>query len=78
MRFVDHDQTHLRHQLTQSSSEARIAEPFGRDQQHVEPVRVERGEDAVPVVDVRGVDRRRAQSRPFGGGDLIAHQREQW
>ena len=33
--------------------------------------------DRVPLVAVRGVDRHRAQAEPFGGRDLVAHEREQ-
>ena len=33
--------------------------------------------DVVPLIAVRAVDRVRPQPEPLGGGDLVAHQREQ-
>ena len=33
--------------------------------------------DVVPLVDVGGVDRHRPDAGPGGGGDLVAHEREQ-
>ncbi len=58
-------------------AEARVVEPLGADQQHVDLAGADRVLDRLPVLDVGGVDRHRADAGALGGGDLVAHQREQ-
>ena len=77
MCLVDHDQPGSCQQPRQTLREAGVAEPFGRDQQHVEAVAGDRVEDHIPVGDVGRVDRRSAQPALGCRGHLVAHQREQ-
>ena len=60
VRLVDHQHAHLAEQLGQPCGEPRVGEPFWRDQQHVQLARRQLGEHLVPLLEVRGVDRRRA------------------
>ncbi len=77
VRLVDDEQAGPGEQGQRLVGEAGVGEPLGRDQQDVDGVGLEGVEDLLPVVDVRGVHRRRAQAGPLGGGHLIAHQRQQ-
>ena len=59
-------------------AEAGVVEPLGADQQHVDLAGVDRVVDRLPLLDVRGVDGDRADPGALGGGDLVAHQGQQW
>jgi hypothetical protein len=58
-------------------AELRVVQALGADQQEVDRVGVELLADGIPVVAVRRVDRHRADAEPPGGGDLVAHEREE-
>ena len=77
VRFVDDDQACAGDERRESACEARVGETFGRDEEHVDGAGVDVGQDAVPVVDVGGVDRDRPQPGSLGGGELVAHEGEQ-
>ena len=78
VRLVDHQQATGRSQPGQHLvAEAGVVEPLGADQQDVDLAGVDRGVDRLPVLDVRRVDGDRADAGPLGGGDLVAHQRQQ-
>ena len=76
--LVDHQQAAGRGQARQHLvAEAGVVEPLGAHQQDVDLAGVDLVVDRLPLVDVGGVDRHRADAGPLGGGDLVAHQREQ-
>ena len=78
VRLVDDQQPAGRGQPGQHLvAEARVVEPLGADQQHVDLAGRDRVLDRLPVLDVGGVDGDRADAGPLGGGDLVAHQGEQ-
>ena len=78
VRLVDHQQATGRSQPGQHLvAEAGVVEPLGADQQDVDLACVDRGVDRLPVLDVRRVDGDGADAGPLGGGDLVAHQRQQ-
>ena len=58
-------------------AEAGVVQPLGADQQHVDLAGRDLLLDRLPLLDVGGVDRDRADAGALGGGDLVAHQREQ-
>ena len=78
VRLVDDDQAHLTQQLPEPCGKARVAQALGRNQQHVERVRVELLEHLVPFVEVGRIDAGRLQARPLRRCDLVAHERQQW
>ena len=76
MRLVDHDQADPGQQSAQPRRKARVAQAFGRDQQHVDGVRVQLLEHLVPVIDVGGVDRGCFEACTLSRAHLVAHQRQ--
>ena len=58
-------------------AEAGVVEPLGADQEHVDLAGGDRVLDRLPLLDVGGVDGDRADAGALGGGDLVAHQRQQ-
>ena len=78
VRLVDHQQSTGRRQPGQHLvAEAGVVETLGADQQDVDLTGVDRDVDRLPVLDVRRVDRDRADAGPLGGRDLVAHQGQQ-
>ena len=78
VRLVDHQQPDARREQRQHLvAELRVVEPLGRDQQQVDGVVGEHAPHRVPLVAVGRVDGVRADAEPLGGGDLVAHQRQQ-
>ena len=78
VRLVDDQQPAGRREPGQHLvAEAGVVEPLRADQQHVDLAGPDRVLDRLPLLDVGGVDRDRADAGPLGGGDLVAHQREQ-
>ena len=78
VRLVDHQQARRGGQPGQHLvAEARVVEPLGAHQQHVDLAGVDRVVDRLPLLDVGGVDRHRPDAGALGGLDLVAHQREQ-
>ena len=77
VRLVDHDEPGAGHERADATGEARVGEPFGRHEQHVDGAGLDGGEHVGPLADVGGVDRDRVQPAAFGGGDLVAHERQQ-
>ena len=78
VRLVDHQQPDaLGEQRQHLGAELRVVEPLGADQEHVDGVGGEQVADLGPGVAVRRVDRVGADADPLGGGDLVAHQRQQ-
>ncbi len=58
-------------------SEARVVEPLGRDQQHVDLAGPDLLVDRLPLLVVGGVDGDRPDAGPLGRRDLVAHQGQQ-
>ena len=78
VRLVDHEQAGGGGQPGQHLvAEAGVVEPLGADQQHVDLAGGDRVVDRLPLLEVGGVDRDRADAGPLGGLDLVAHQGEQ-
>ena len=78
VRLVDDEQSDAAHERGELLlAERRVVEPLGGDEQHVDLVGVEPAQHVGPLVRVRRVDRHGAHARPLGGGDLVAHEREQ-
>ena len=78
VRLVDHQQPRGGGQPGQHLvAEAGVVEPLGAHQQHVDLAGVDRVVDRLPLLDVGGVDRHRADPGPLGRLDLVAHQGEQ-
>ena len=78
VRLVDHQQAAGGRQPRQHLvAEARVVEPLRADQQHVDLAGLDRVLDRLPLLEVGGVDGDRPDAGPLGGGDLVAHQREQ-
>ena len=77
VRLVDHHQPGAGQQIGQTPRETGVAQPLGRDQQHVQPVGGDVGEDAVPIVQVGGVDGGRTQAAARRCGHLVTHERQQ-
>ena len=78
VRLVDHEQAEARQQhVEHRRREARVGEPLGRHQQHVDLPGHEGALDLGPVVEVAGVEGCRGEPGPLRGGDLVAHQRQQ-
>ena len=78
VRLVDDEEAAGRGQPGQHLvAEPRVVEPLGADQQHVDLAGPDRVVDRLPRLGVGGVDRHRADPGPLGGGDLVAHQRQQ-
>ena len=78
VRLVDDQQPGGRRQLGQHGvAEARVVQPLGADQQHVDLTARHGVVHRRPVVDVAGVDGDRPDAGPAGRGDLVAHQRQQ-
>ena len=55
-----------------------VGEAFRGDEQDVDRVGREALVDRLPLVDVPGVDRRRAEAQAPGHRDLVAHQGQEW
>jgi hypothetical protein len=78
MCLVDHQQPEpARQRVQHPPSEARVRQPFGRDQQHVDLVAHQGGLDLTPRVDVRRVQGGCRQAGTRGRRHLVAHQRQQ-
>ncbi len=78
VRLVDDQQPAAARQVGQLLvAEPRVVEPLGTDQEHVDAVVGQRRADVVPLLGVAGVHRHGADARAAGGGDLVAHQRQQ-
>ena len=78
MRLVDHEQADRGGEQRQHLlAEARVVEALGADQQQVDRPGREPVADVAPLVAIGAVDRVRPQPEPLGGGDLVAHQRQQ-
>ena len=78
MGLVDHEQADRRGEQRQHLlAEAGVVEPLGADQQQVDRPGGQPVADVVPLVAVGAVDRVRPQPEALGGGDLVAHQRQQ-
>src|SRR5690606_32298278 len=76
--LVDDDQSGSGGQAGQDAvAELGVVEAFGADQQHVDGALGDRGVGALPLLGVGAVDGVSADSGAFGGGDLVAHQRQQ-
>ena len=76
--LVDHQQAAGRGEPGQHLvAEARVVEPLRADQQDVDLAGLDLVVDRLPLVDVGGVDRDRADAGPLRRRDLVAHQREQ-
>ena len=58
-------------------AEPGVVEPLGGHQQHVDLAGADLVVDRLPLLDVGGVDGHRPDAGPLGGGDLVAHQRQQ-
>ena len=58
-------------------AEPGVVQPLGGHQQHVDLPGRDRVLDLLPLLDVGGVDGDRPDPGPLGGGDLVAHQRQQ-
>jgi len=58
-------------------AEVGVVEPFRADEQDVDLARGDVGVDGLPLLEVRRVDRRGVDAGPLGGGDLVAHERQQ-
>jgi hypothetical protein len=58
-------------------AKARIVQPLGADQQQIEGVLGQGGADLVPLLTVGRIDGVGAQPQARGGGELVAHEREQ-
>ncbi len=58
-------------------AEAGVVEPLRAHEEYVDLPGPDRLVDGLPVLDVRRVDRHRADAGPLGGGDLVAHQGQQ-
>ena len=69
--------TDLGEQRQHLVAEAGVVEPLGADQQQVDRAGGEPVADDVPFVAIGAVDRVRPQPEALGGGDLVAHQRQQ-
>ena len=78
VRLVDDEQPDARDEQRQHRvAEPRVVQPLGADEEQVDRVLLELAADLLPLVDVRRVDRHRADAEPLGRGDLVAHEREQ-
>jgi hypothetical protein len=78
VRLVYDEQADRRREARQHVvAKARVVEPLGADQEQVDRAGAELRAHLLPVLAVGAVDRVRAQPEPLGGGDLVAHQREQ-
>ncbi len=78
VRLVDHEQPGRRRQPGQHLvAEARVVEPLGAHQQHVDLAGIDGVVDRLPLLDVGGVDRDRPDAGPLGRRDLVAHQGQQ-
>ena len=78
VRLVDHEQPAGGGQPGQHLvAEAGVVEPLRADQEDVDLAGRDRPVGLLPVLEVGGVDRHRADAGPLGGGDLVAHQRQQ-
>ena len=77
MSLVDDQQPARAEQIGQPGREGGIGQPFGRDEQHIDPTGPDVGQDRLPLFDVGGVDRRRLQSGARSRCDLVPHQGEQ-
>lgn len=78
MGLVDHDQPGALGQLGQHVvAEVGVVEPFGADQQHVDQALGHPPVDLLPLLGVGGVDGHGPDAGALGGGDLVAHQRQQ-
>ena len=78
MRLVDHEQARARRQVRQHLiAKARIVEPFGADEQHVDGPALYVRVDLAPLRDIARVDGDRTDAGALGRRNLVAHQREQ-
>ena len=78
VRLVDHEQPAGGGQLGQHLvAEAGVVQPLGTDQQDVDLTGADGVLDGLPVLDVGGVDGDGTDAGALGGGDLVAHQRQQ-
>ena len=78
MGLVDHQQPDRRREQRQHLvAKPRVVQALGADQQQVDRASREPVADVVPLLAVGAVDRVRSQTEALGGGDLVAHQRQQ-
>jgi hypothetical protein len=78
MRLVDDEQAHRRgEQREHLVTKARVVEPLGTDQQQVDGIGGQQVADRAPLAASGAVDGVGPQSQALGGGDLVAHQRQQ-
>ncbi len=78
VRLVDDEQPGACGEARQHGvPEAGIVQPLRADQQDVDLTLLDTGVDLLPVLHVARVDGHRSDPGPRGGGDLVAHQREQ-
>ena len=76
--LVDHQQAAGRREPRQHLvAEAGVVEPLRAHEQDVDLAGLDLVVDRLPLVDVGGVDRDRADAGTLRRGDLVAHQREQ-
>ena len=78
VRLVDHEQPDVAASRGSTSSrKPGLLSRSGLTEQHVDLAGVDRVVDRLPLLDVGGVDRHRADAGPLGRLDLVAHQGEQ-
>ena len=77
MRLIDDQQPASGEERRQLLGEARVGETFRRDQQNVGRPGAHLVQHVGPLLDVRRVDGRGAQSSTLGSSDLVAHQGQQ-
>jgi hypothetical protein len=76
--LVDHHEAGLGRQAGEGDvAEVGVVEALGRDQEDVDHAGPDLVVDALPRVAVGGVDRDGADAGAPGGGDLVAHEREE-
>jgi hypothetical protein len=73
----DHQSSVLRQRRQHLVAKVGVVQPFRADQQHVEITTADPVVDLGPVGDVARVDGGRVHPGPLGGGDLVAHERQQ-
>lgn len=79
VRLINHQQggpfSDFRQHLV---TEPFIGQPFGRNEQDIHFITMDRFFNPLPVSLIVGVDRRSVNPHPLCGRDLVPHQRKQW
>ena len=79
VRFVHDDETRVACESREHLiAEVGVVEPFRTDEQDVDITGPDPFVDLVPLRHIAGVDGRGPHTCSFGGGDLVAHQCQQW